>query len=76
MGINSLAVADARHSLNVRPTCKLPVVTEYFGSNYSSYSTTTADCKHSKDPVQFKLRSLDRTGYPSSMYSRSNDASF
>jgi hypothetical protein len=50
-------------------------VTEYFGSNYS-YSTTIADCKHSKDPIQFKLRSLDRAGYPTSMYSHSNDASF
>ena len=62
----------------MRSTCKLPGGDEYFGCDYyySRCSNTIADCKHSKDPVQFKLRLLNRAGNPSSVYNRSNNASF
>ena len=51
---------------------------EYSGSDgdCSCCFYTLADRKHSKDPAQFKLRLLDRAGNPSSVYSRSNNASF
>ena len=77
-GINSLAAGPTHNSHQHEINMQAAGGDEYFGCDYDySYcSNTIADCKHSKDPVQFKLRLLNRAGNPSSVYNRSNNASF